>query len=130
MANLAPVSGIIQCFECGAPLMEVEPEGWWAGELAEMQQHVEEVETERDTAVTQAFYDRGRARRYKRRAEEAKKEALGRAREENNKITDKLCAMVDVINTMDSLINRAGKPTADELLQLNHKRRKGGLRPL
>lgn len=123
-------SATVCCGSCGTPIQEVEPEGWWAGELDSMKQELEEMTCRAEAAEDAMRSQHDRMIEYKAEVREAERNAERKANEKNGRIADRLCAMTDVISLMDSLIQASGKPTAAELNTLNTIRQRGGLPPL
>jgi hypothetical protein len=121
------ISAAVCCANCGTAIQEVEPEGWWAGELDTMKQQVEEAECRVEEA--QEALEDANERNVEMRAtvRDAKRLAKEEADVKNNRIGQKLCDLTSVLSIMDDLIRSDGPPTREELSTLNDLRSRGGL---
>lgn len=117
----------IVCSTCNTPIMEVEPEGWWAGELEEMKRELHEAEmrTEEAEASLEDAHNRNVDLRSEMRQHKRNAEADADAK--NNMLAMRLCDFTSVIKMMDDMIKSPTAPTYEELAKLNSLRAKGGL---
>ena len=123
-------SEAVCCAECGTPIQEVEPEGWWAGELDSMKQEMEEMQCKLEVAEDEAEDAHDRCVQMKAEVRDARAIAQRDADRKNGRIADRLCKMVDVVGLMDAMINSPTAPTREELSTLNTLRIQGGLSSL
>jgi len=127
MGDLETPTSSICCFNCGEPIMECEPDGWWAAEVDEMKQELEDMEIKMEVAYDAVEDSNERNHEMKQEVRSAKAEAVKEANERNTTVAMKLCTMASIISLMDDMTSQRGKPSREQLDKLNNLRREGGL---